>query len=484
MMRIKLKQYGTAMVLALSLAALPLATAAERVALVIGNSQYAHGTELTNPINDANAVATELKACGFEVRLATELTHVKMEEALLSFAQAAKGAEAALFYFAGHGVEVGGVNYLVPIDANVEEEYQVKHKTLALDQVLGAMKEADAEVRLAVLDCCRDNPLGRGWTRSGTKGLAIPRFIPGGTELVYSTSPGKVALDGTGELSPFAAAFTSSLGKPNLELDAFFDAVGASVFESTKGKQRPWRSSDYYGTFFFRGSADLAQTSGKSEAMPAEGADADLAKELEKLRAEMQALKEGSSSTEGNDSDRLVEGTVSFKDGGEARAEWRKMEIEGVAPRWVLYETAKNSPFKVRPSLVKEITPPYSGAPLEQPSKSPYTGGYEYWGYTWVLAPVQSTEGNDTDQLVRGSVTYKDGGQTRAEWRKKEIEGMAPRWVLYETAKSSPLKVKPSLVKEITLPYSGALLEQPSQSPYTGNYQFLGYVWVLAPVQQ
>lgn len=225
---------------------------ADRIALVIGNESYTHGNPLKNPVQDATDVAALLKQCGFTLidgKAQTDLDHEGMEAKVASFRREAQTAKVALFFFAGHGFEVGGSNYLVPVDAKVEEEYQVKHRTVALDEVLGAMV-GPGTLKVVILDCCRDNPLGRGWGRSQASGLAVPRATPDGTILLYAAAPGRVAGDGRGDNSPFTAALKTELLKPGLEIEQVFKAVGSDVFRAT-GKQRPWLNSSFYGSFSF-----------------------------------------------------------------------------------------------------------------------------------------------------------------------------------------------------------------------------------------
>jgi len=223
--------------------------AAERVALVIGNNSYVHGTPLKNCVNDARAVTKALEGVGFEVISGEDASLQEFEAKVLEFRRKAQGAKAAWFHYSGHGVEVAGTNYLVPVDANVEEEFQVKHKTYPLDQILGAMEGAKAPLKVVVLDCCRDNPFGRGWSRSGASGLAQVADTPDGTIIAFATSPGKVAADGAGANSPFTSALVSSLRKPGLEIEQVFIETGRLVKETTGNRQIPWRNSSFYGSF-------------------------------------------------------------------------------------------------------------------------------------------------------------------------------------------------------------------------------------------
>ena len=228
------------------------AHAAERVALVIGNAAYAHGTPLENPLNDARGVAAALKEAGFETILAENTGLAAMEEKVLAFRRAADGAKAAWFYYSGHGVEVKGSNYLVPVDADVQDEFQVKHKTLALDMVLSAMDEAGTPLKVVVLDCCRDNPFGKGWSRSGARGLGQVGTTPEGTIIAFAASPGKTAADGEGKNSPYTTALVAALRQPGLEIDQVFKETGRMVIASTGKTQQPWVNSSFYDHFVLR----------------------------------------------------------------------------------------------------------------------------------------------------------------------------------------------------------------------------------------
>ena len=222
------------------------------MALVIGNSAYEHGNPLKNPKADAEDLAAVLGKCGFSLiggGAHTDLGHEAMEAQVSRFRTAAADAKVALFFFAGHGLEVGGSNYLIPTDAEVEEEFQVKHRMLALDEVLGAMA-GDDKLKVVILDCCRNNPLGRGWGRGAGAGLSAPKGTPNGTVLLFAAAPGRVVADGRGRNSPFTTELKTALLKPGVEIEKVFKQVGAGVFRNT-GKQRPWMNSSCYGEFVF-----------------------------------------------------------------------------------------------------------------------------------------------------------------------------------------------------------------------------------------
>lgn len=222
------------------------AARAQRVALVVGNGAYQAVPRLANPAADAAAVAEVLRGSGFRTELLRDAGREGLEAALRRFAAAADGAELALFYFAGHGIQMGGENHLLPVDARLAHARDVDFELLGLPVVLRAMQGARA--RVLILDACRDNPLaaqmrGLSGTRSVGRGLARVENVDLGTLIAFSTSPGAVALDGTGRNSPFTAALVQHLGTPGLEIRQLMTRVRRSVVEATGGQQVPWDNS-------------------------------------------------------------------------------------------------------------------------------------------------------------------------------------------------------------------------------------------------
>jgi uncharacterized caspase-like protein len=232
-------------------AAAPAGAVERRVALVVGNGAYAETAALPNPPNDARAVAATLRDLGFEVLEATDLDHAGMQAALGGFADRLQGAAVGLFFYAGHGLQVAGENYLVPVDARLGREAQVRLQTLPLQTVLDTM-EAEVPTRLVLLDACRDNPLAKvlkrsiGASRSTAvgEGLAEVRAAAG-TLIAYATAPGQVALDGEGEHSPFTAALLEHIDTPGLEVRQVLGRVRGAVLDVTGDRQVPWDSSSY-----------------------------------------------------------------------------------------------------------------------------------------------------------------------------------------------------------------------------------------------
>ena len=233
--------------------------AAERVALVIGNSAYQNAEELPNPRNDATAIADVLTRTGFEVELKTDLDQLGLQHALRDFGLRAEGADVALVFYAGHGVQVAGENYLLPVDATLERERDLLYEALPLNLVMGEVAQAQ-KLGLVILDACRDNPLAEqlrrtlGPIRSRLVGDGLARMenLPSDTMIAFATRPGEVAVDGAGEHSPYAAALMEHMEEPGVELNLLFRKVRDTVLVNTAYRQEP-RTYDALGAepFYF-----------------------------------------------------------------------------------------------------------------------------------------------------------------------------------------------------------------------------------------
>lgn len=223
------------------------AKAADRVALVIGNDAYRHADPLTAAVSDAQAISKALQSLQFDVIKSENADIESMLEAMEQLKRRASGAEAVVIYFAGHGIESNGTNYLIPVDAKLEREIQLKTQTLSLDDILAEIKSISVPARIVILDCCRNNPIqGRAWlaSRSGGGGLAALEqdSLADATLVIYSASPGKPALDRLSEKeqhSPFAAALLAELPKPGVHSFEMFGRVEDTVIQSTDGRQAP-----------------------------------------------------------------------------------------------------------------------------------------------------------------------------------------------------------------------------------------------------
>lgn len=226
------------------------AGAQTRLALVIGNSSYRAVTPLPNPVNDAKAVADELKSAAFDVTQALDVGQADMRRAIKDFAAkiSAKGTDTiALVYYAGHGVQVDGENFLVPVDAKIQGEADIAKEAVRLADVMSALAAVPSKMRIVILDACRNNPFA---TAKQTRGLAIVD-APTGSIVAYSTAPGTEATDGAGAHSPYTAAFIEVAQQPRLQIEQLFKQVRLRVHEATKGQQTPWESSSLTSDFWF-----------------------------------------------------------------------------------------------------------------------------------------------------------------------------------------------------------------------------------------
>ncbi len=242
--------------LALLMALAAPASAAKRVALVIGNSAYRNVPSLANPSSDAGLIAETLRGLGFALiggDAQRNLDKAGLDRAVQSFGREIQGADVALFYYAGHGVQVRGHNYLVPVGANPVREADVDFQMLDTNVVLRQMEGSGSRLNLVILDACRNNPFGGRGLRSASAGLAQMQ-APEGTIISFATQPGNVALDGTGANSPFTTALATTIRRPGLDIFRTFNAVGLAVKQATGGAQQPWvSSSPISGDFYFAG---------------------------------------------------------------------------------------------------------------------------------------------------------------------------------------------------------------------------------------
>lgn len=226
-----------------------------RTALVIGNGAY-KSSPLVNPVNDATDIASALKKLGFSVQLKINANQKSMENAIRSFGKDLRSGGVGLFYFAGHGIQVNGRNYLIPIGADIESEADVKYESVDAGRVLSQMYEAQNGLNIIILDACRDNPFARSF-RSSEKGLA-KMDAPTGSILAYSTAPGSVAADGTGRNGLYTSMLLKHMKEPNLPIERVFKEVRIEVMNESSGRQVPWESSSLTGDFYFNTKRGIA----------------------------------------------------------------------------------------------------------------------------------------------------------------------------------------------------------------------------------
>ncbi|MCZ8542661.1 caspase family protein [Mesorhizobium qingshengii] len=223
-------------------------SADRRVALVVGNSEYREIPALKNPDKDAEDVSRTFRLAGFEVFVAKDLTKLQFEEQFRNYLAAADGADLAVVYYSGHGFQIGGENFLIPVDASLKNAADIEVQAVKLDDVLEQLR-SKSKIQVIILDACRNNPFPRKdyWLRdqliaAGNTGLAQVKSSLN-TLIAFATEPGAVAYDGAGDLSPFSSAFSRRALAPNQEIRTVMAAVRRDVVEATDGKQVPWENS-------------------------------------------------------------------------------------------------------------------------------------------------------------------------------------------------------------------------------------------------
>jgi len=224
--------------------------APQKYALVIGNGTYRGLTSLSNPVNDANDISAVLNHLGFSVDKVLNGSLVQMEEAVERLKEKLSSEEKAygFFFYAGHGVQSGGENYLIPVDANIINENYLRTRAVSVQAILDDLNDARNGLNVVVLDACRDNPFG--WSRSGTRGLSIVNRQPADSIIVYSTSAGQMASDGDGRNGLFTSQLINNLATPGLEVKEVFNRTGADVARVSNNQQIPAIYSQFFGTAF------------------------------------------------------------------------------------------------------------------------------------------------------------------------------------------------------------------------------------------
>jgi uncharacterized caspase-like protein len=263
--------------------------AEKRVALVIGNSAYQHTAALKNPSNDATDMAAELRQLGFDVIDGTDLTKDEMEQRIRAFAAKLAGADVGLFFYAGHGLQVDGRNFLAPVDAKLQSDTDLDFEAVELNLVLKQL-ERNSRISVVFLDACRDNPLASVLAQTSRsleigRGLArIDKAV--GMMIAFSTQPGNVALDGQGRNSPFTTALLHHIATEGVSINDVMIDVRNDVLKATDGKQVPWENSSLTGQFYFKPVAPptFADQSAETTAQIAA-----LRKEIDRLQADQGA---------------------------------------------------------------------------------------------------------------------------------------------------------------------------------------------------
>jgi hypothetical protein len=227
-----------------------MAFAQQKYALVIGNGNYTNTTRLNNPVNDANDIATTLQNLGFTVDKVLNGTQEQMINAIIRLKNrlsVSRNAYGFVFY-AGHGIQSNGENYLIPVDANIPTENFLRNRTVSVQEMLDELNDAGNELNLVILDACRDNPFS--WRRGGSRGLSVVGQQPADSIIVYATAAGSTASDGNGRNGLFTSQLLNNLRTPGLEVTEMFRRTGADVSRVSNGQQRPAVYNQFYGTAY------------------------------------------------------------------------------------------------------------------------------------------------------------------------------------------------------------------------------------------
>ncbi len=336
--------------LALLLTAYP-AAAAGRVALVFGNGRYEHAPDLPNARNDGAAVAKALRELGFEVLEGIDADMAKTAQLVKRFARRAESADVALFYYAGHGMQVNGENYLVPVDAKLEKPSDLEWETLPASRILSVLEEGD-RTNIIILDACRNNPfkkrLQRGTSRSIRVGDGLATMRGGlGTLIAFATAPDDVALDGDGSNSPFTSAFLRHVKERGLEIRQLMTRIRQDVVRETDGQQVPWDHSSLLGDFYFLPPEPASQPGTRKERAP----------EVASLGSSTSGVGRTAETSEGRHSDAAAAG------GSQQSASLPKAPTLVVPPRPV---TRKREPEEAENAVA-------TVAASDQPTPAPHT---------------------------------------------------------------------------------------------------------------
>jgi hypothetical protein len=265
------------------------AWADSRVALVIGNGDYLNGP-LKNTVNDARSMARALRNAGFEVMLYEDMSNKdEMKRAIRAFGMKLKQGGTALFYFAGHGMQVDGFNYLVPVNAQINIEEEIEYECLDVGFALAYMESVRTGVNIVILDACRNNPFARSF-RDSKQGL-VGMTAPTGTIIAFATAPGSVASDGDGVNGLYTQELLKQINMPGVQVEDVFKNVRKNVVTLSEGRQTPWESSSLIGDFYFKGGRESELSDGASdgftqlvnESLDEEGAEWQEFKEEENL---------------------------------------------------------------------------------------------------------------------------------------------------------------------------------------------------------
>jgi uncharacterized caspase-like protein len=343
------------------------AAAEKRVALVIGNSAYQHTAPLRNPSNDATDFAGKLRDLGFDVIDGTDLNKRDMEQRIRAFADKLIGSDVGLFFYAGHGLQVDGKNFLAPVDASLKSDTDLDFEAVELNLVLKQM-ERNSRVSIVFLDACRDNPLASiaqtGRSVDVGRGLArVDKAV--GMMIAFSTQPGNVALDGQGRNSPFTEALLRHVAAEGASINDVMIDVRNDVLKATDGKQVPWENSSLTGQFFFKPGTPQAGA----------GASPDTSADIAALREQIARLQtdQGARLQSQQEQLEVLQKKLAAETSGAGRPQQQaSAEIPPAGPP-PAGETATNRVITVEPANAgaASATPPEASAALPTPATSP-----------------------------------------------------------------------------------------------------------------
>ncbi len=270
-----------------------LALAGKRLALVIGNGNYSKISKLKNPASDARLIAKTLDNLGFDVTVVTDANLDDLRRSLLSFGRKLRegDVEASLFYYAGHGIQVDGRNYVLPVTASLRSQDELGLEAIAMDDFVQTVSSAKSKFNILIFDACRNNPY-EGTFRSATRGLARVN-TPQGTYISFSAGPGRVAEDGDGDNSVFTEALSQSMATPGLSIEQVFKKTREKVYKETDTRQRPWDESSIVGDFYFSPKVEEAKVAIATQETPAVVTPAPIATDaISAARTEWQEVKD------------------------------------------------------------------------------------------------------------------------------------------------------------------------------------------------
>jgi Caspase domain len=373
-----------------------LSFADTRVALVIGNGAYQNAPRLPNPRNDATDVAAALRRSGFDTILSTDLDKTGMEEATIRFARAARAADVAMFYYSGHALQFGGVNYLVPIDAKLTDEADLRRMT-RVDDVVADLAQA-RNLRILVLDSCRDNPLADQLRRSigATRAIPLQRGLakidsPEGMIVAYATQAGRTAEDGDGRNSPYTAAFLKHIDERE-EIGSIFRRVSADVYETTKHEQLPELSLSFIGEFYLHGKTELAIK--PEDTIRRDFEAAERVNTVTGWDAFLQQYPDGFFATLARERRTMV----AAKAAAPPITDDRATQVAAVAPQ----AAASTSPQLLAPSASRQRVVLYDEDPSEPKGKQ-YVGSV-----IWRTEPIKTSGTQKGDLAVRADIDIPD----------------------------------------------------------------------------